>query len=242
MVKKLISPYKLIKRYNSFSGPVPYLRYQEPKTIRYGYKFYQKIFRRYRSSGRVLRINVRKPRIATKRKTLYGRALAIKQKFIYLLSGLRNSKLRRYIRLNRSKCGSSSLKFSCSLESRLDVILYRTNIFAIPRFLVGSMDSGDINVPGFAKTEKSFKVPLNRPVFISLGTSHYSSFLGDFRTKVSKGLVFQVIPAWLEVDYKLHTVLIFRRPRSSEIFFPFDFDTSYFYRIYPKLLSSGEIA
>jgi len=233
MAKIFDSKFTLVKRYARFSNTCVYLKSNEHKKIRYGYKVYQKIFRRYRSK-RALRINVRKPRISVKRKTSYGKALEIKEKFSYMLAGIHSNKLKKYVHLCRTKIYSPLRSLLKMLENRLDVTLYRINLVQSPKILRGLASLGYVSVNGKTKFKPSFSVKSNSYVDLSMPLWIYPTLKKQFKEIVKKKLIFKPQTNYSEISYKLFRLIKFSDPNEKNIFYPFNFKVYYFFRLYPR--------
>jgi ribosomal protein S4 len=235
MAKIFRSRFTLTKRYKRFSNICVYFNQYKKKPVRFGYKLYQKIFKKYKPSGRTIRINVRKPRIAMKRKTSYGKALEFKEKFSYILNGIHASKLQRYCRLSRAKSYSPTRALLSNLEMRLDLALYKSNFVYGPKINYFLIESGCVEVNGKVKLNRNYKLRVNDVVSLKLPISLYPLALKHYRERVSKKLVFVYSPNYIEISYKTLKFIIYKEPKESEVFYPFNYAVSYFYRLYPKL-------
>lgn len=233
MAKIINSKFKLVKRYARFSNTCVYLKINQRKKIRYGYKVYQKIFRRYRSR-KTIRINVRKPRISIKRKTSFGKALEIKEKFSYILGGIHSNKLKRYVHLSRAKAYSPLRVFLERLESRLDVLVYRINIIREPQVIKWLIRLGYVTVNGKIKTRTCFNVKKNSYVDVKVPSFIYRRIKKLFKESVKKSLIFKPSSSYSEISYKLFRTIIHSRPTEKTVFYPFNFKAYYFFRLYPK--------
>jgi ribosomal protein S4 len=185
----LHSKFRLAKRYLRFSNYEMYFDEVRRRPIRLGYKFYQKIFRRYRVK-KTLKINVRKPRIAVKRKTYFGRALEAKAKWSYLLGGVPKSKLARFVRLTYSKHFSSHVRLSDAVESRLDVILAKTGLVPYCWMVKRLIKAGHVFVDGRCVQSPHFKVQVCSRVSILLPPDIAARFRLYFQEKSRLHLLF----------------------------------------------------
>lgn len=233
-MKVIKSKYKLVKRYARFSNTCVYLVAGTEKKIRYGYKVYQKIFRRYRSR-KALRVNVRKPRISVKRKTIYGKAMEMKEKLTYLLGGLRANKLKKYVHKSKNKKQSPIRGLLDHLERRLDIILYRTNLIHSPFILKGLIKLGFVKVNGKRRKKFGFSVPDQKGIVDLVIPAFIYIYIKEYFTKIIKRrLIFKPYSEYSEISYRLFRTLKFKIPDENEVFFPFDFKVHYFFRLYPR--------
>jgi ribosomal protein S4 len=233
MAKLFKSKFTLVKRYARFSNTCVYFKSNKRKKIRYGYKVYQKIFKRYRSK-KTIRINVRKPRVSIKRKTSYGKALEIKEKFSYLVGGIHASKLQRYVQFSRAKARSPMHELLKKIESRLDVIIYRINIVQSPFFIKSLIKKGYVYVNGKKKTRPSYSVKKNSFVDVRLPPVIYKLLRRRFVEAYRRKLIFKPYNDYLEISYKLFRAVLHSDPTEKTVFYPFDFKIYYFFRLYPR--------
>lgn len=233
MISFAVSKFAIAKRYTRYSNYEIYFESSRSKKVRLGYKFYQKIFRRYRSK-KILRINVRKPRIAVKRKTYFGRALEIKNKWSYLIGGIHKSKLARFVRLSYSKVFSCAAVLADSLESRLDILLAKTSIVPYSWIVKRFIKAGYIYVNGKPVANPGFRVRLNSRVTIFLPAYLVGFFKDIFKKKIKSRLVFWPGLPGFEISYRTFTLIKYRRVQPTEIVYPFNFDINYFFRLYPR--------
>ncbi len=233
MISLSQSRFALTKRYARFSNPELYLNRAKTTKVRLGYKFYQKIFRRYRAK-KTLKINVRKPRIAVKRKTYFGRALEIKQKWSYMVGGSSKSKISRFVRLTYSKAFSSVAVLADKLESRLDVVLAKTSIIPYAWIIRSLIRQGYVVVDGATVLSTTFPVRLNSHISVGVPIYFLPLFFRHFCYKSESKIIFWPHISGFELNYRTFSLIKYDRVRLSRIAYPFDFDVNYFYRLYPR--------
>jgi len=233
MISFAISKFAIAKRYARYSNYEIYFESNRAKKVRLGYKFYQKIFRKYRTK-KTLKINVRKPRIAVKRKTYFGRALEIKNKFSYLIGGIHKSKLARFVRLSYSKVFSCAATLADSLESRLDIILAKTSIVPYSWMVGRFIKAGYVYVNNKRVANPGFRVRVNARVTIQLPAYLAAGFKEVFKKKSGARLIFWPAIPGFELSYRTFSLIKYRLVQPGEIVYPFDFDINYFFRLYPR--------
>jgi ribosomal protein S4 len=233
MAKIFKSKFKLLKRYARFSNTCVYMKINERKKIRYGYKVYQKIFRRYRSKG-TMRINVRKPRIPVKRKKSYGKALESKEKLSYLMGGIHSNKLKKYVHISKSKTYSPIRSFLQKLETRLDIVVYRMQITSNPRLIKDLIVKGYVKVNGKIQRKPSFQVKKCNYVDINVPSYIYKKVKKYFKESLKKRLIFKPFTNHLETNYKIFRSILHDYPTEKSTFYPFNFKAYYFFRLYPR--------
>lgn len=233
MVSFAKSKFAIAKRYTRYSNYEIFFEHNRNKKVRLGYKFYQKIFRRYRSK-KTLKINVRKPRIAVKRKTYFGRALEIKNKWSYLIGGIHKSKLSRFVRLSYSKVFSCAATLADSLESRLDIILAKSSIVPYSWIVKRFIKAGHVKVNKQKVPNPGFRILVNSHVSILIPYYLTSSFLNIFKKKSENRLIFWPGLPGFELSYRTFSLIKYRKVQPIEIVYPFNFDINYFFRLYPR--------
>jgi ribosomal protein S4 len=229
----LHSKFRLAKRYLRFSNYEIYFDEVRRRSIRLGYKFYQKIFRRYRVK-KTLKINVRKPRIAIKRKTYFGRALEAKAKWSYLLGGVPKSKLARFVRLAYSKHFSSHVRLADSVESRLDVILAKTGLVPYCWMVKRLIKAGYVFVDNRRVRAPHYKVRVCSRVSIRLPPDLAARFQFYFQEKSRLRLLFWVKLPGFEINWRTFSLIKYAKVQPWQVTYPFNFDINYFFRLYPR--------
>ena len=233
MAKLFKSKFNLVKKYARFSNTCIYFKRNRNKKIRYGYKVYQKIFKRYRSK-KSIRINIRKPRISVKRKTSFGKALEMKEKFTYIIRGLHASKLRKYVHMSKAKHYSPIRELLKKLESRLDIVIYRINLIFNPFFIRSLIKRGYVKVNGNRKKKPNFSVRKNSFVDFVPPIYIYRFLRKKFKEIKRLRIIFKPNPSYAEISYKLFRFIRYTNPTERTVFYPFDFKVYYFFRLYPR--------
>jgi len=227
------SRFLLTKRYQRFSTHEIHLRRGKATRIRLGYKFYQKMFRRFRSK-RTFKINVRKPRIAVKRKTPFGKALEMKTKWVYLLGGMHKSKIARFVRLQQSKRRSHLAKLADALESRLDVLTAKISLLPYCWMVKQFVKKGYVYVNGYRARQPHFRVRLNTRVSFAIPPHYLGWFMVFFKSRLERRLVFwRRIPGF-EFSRRTLSLIKYRAVPVRRVAYPFNFKVSYFFRLYPR--------
>jgi ribosomal protein S4 len=121
-----------------------------------------------------------------------------------------------------------------NLELRLDLALYRSNFIYSPKLTTFLIESGHVKVNGVKSTRRNYKLKINDKVNVTFPVSLYGQALRHYKEILSKRLIFNPCPRYIEVSYKNLEFVIFKKPIESEAFYPFDYAISYFYRLYPK--------
>jgi small subunit ribosomal protein S4 len=116
--------------------------------------------------------------------------------------------------LNSSFLGKS---FICLLETRLDVILYRSNffnsIFAARQYILHK----GVYVNGLLFKKPNYRLKLNNLIFLK----NPDIFYNKIKDKLKNKKIFGTYPKYLEVNYKLGAITLIKIPKVEEVPFPF---------------------
>jgi small subunit ribosomal protein S4 len=107
--------------------------------------------------------------------------------------------------------------FAYFLESRLDVILYRSNFFNSIFAARQAINHNKIYVNGNNVTKPSFTVFINDIVTVS----QISDFYKHFKQKLQNNKILTNYPSYLEINYKLGMIVLLKMPFNKEVPFPF---------------------
>lgn len=227
--------FSIFKRYRKVFINSVFLNPKKP--IRYGYRFkQQRLFRRRRVDPEILKINTKFPRLPRKRKTFYGKALEIKQKFVYLLGGFTASCIANILRKNRkgSFVGRND-KIVRDLETRLEIFMYKTNFLEPGLSCRASIRKGYVLVNSKIIREPSFKVKVCDVVEYKPPTSIRAKIIKRIIYMYNKGLLFKTYNSSTITSYKLITSILFRIPKFRyKIFYPFKFRLGNFLVLYSR--------
>jgi ribosomal protein S4 len=116
--------------------------------------------------------------------------------------------------LNSNFLGKS---FICLLETRLDVLLYRTNFFKSIFSARQYIFHQGIYVNGILLYKPNFKIKLFDFVFVK----NINYFYNKIKQKFDNKKIFGTFPAYLEVNYKLGCISLYKVPLVKEVPFPF---------------------
>lgn len=113
--------------------------------------------------------------------------------------------------------------FAYFLESRLDVVLYRSNLFSTIYAARQYITHKKVYVNGKIVTKPGYRLRVDDVVTVSNPKLLYLKL----KNRLRKDLVLGNYPAYLEVNYKLGAVILCKMPQNNEVPFPFfmDIDT-----------------
>lgn len=103
------------------------------------------------------------------------------------------------------------------LESRLDILLYRTNLFKSIFFVKQFIKHKGVLVNGLGLHQPNAQVNIGDIVSIPL----YKEFYEFFFKKLQENRVLVNYPKYIEMNYKIGTLTLFKIPRGGDIAYPF---------------------
>lgn len=106
--------------------------------------------------------------------------------------------------------------FAYFLESRLDVILYRSNLFNSIFAARQAINHQKIYVNGLVVNKPSFKIFINDIITISEIVNLYTKLI----QKLDNNKILINYPNYLEVDYQLGIISLIKMPKITDIPFP----------------------
>lgn len=227
--------FSIFKRYKKIFTNSVFLNPKKP--IRYGYMFkQQRLYRRRRVDPEILKINTRLPRLPRKRKTPFGKALEIKQKFVYLLGGFTATTLANIIRNNRkgSFIGRND-KIVRDIETRLEIFMYKTNFLEPGIPSRDAIRKGYVFVNGNKISQPSYNIKVTDVVEFRPPSFIRSKFLSRLLTLYNKGLLFKPYTSCVITNYKIISSILFKIPKLRyKVFYPFRFRLANFLVLYSR--------
>jgi ribosomal protein S4 len=164
---------------------------------------------------------------------MYGRALEAKQKWAYLVGGLHTSKLSRFVRICKSKTSGHLVALSDAVESRLDVLVVKTCLLPDSWRAKAFIKKGYVYVDGRCIRSPHFKVRLGSRTALKLPVHLFRLFRWKYKHKLYRKLMFwRAIPGFV-FSRKTFTLIKHTKILPSMVLYPFDFNISYFFRLYP---------
>ncbi len=110
--------------------------------------------------------------------------------------------------------------FAFFLESRLDVILYRANFFTSIYEARQYINHNKVFVNGLIVNKPSTKIFLNDIIVLKNPIIFYD----NLKNRLNENSLLVNYPSYLEVNYKLGSVILTKIPENNEVPFPFFID------------------
>ncbi len=133
---------------------------------------------------------------------------------------LGKKKIKRLFSQNRVHTNIMARSFAYFLESRLDVILYRANFFKSIFAARQYISHKKVFVNGRVTTKPSYKVFINDIVTVKNPINFYV----DIKKRLQNREILVNYPSYLEVNYKVGSVILIKMPENKEVPFPFFMD------------------
>lgn len=138
-----------------------------------------------------------------KLRCFYGNIGKRKFKKIFLKAKIKSNYLRR--------------SFAYFLESRVDVILYRANFFSSIFTAKQYISHGNVYVNGALVTKPGFKISINDIITVK----DYKDFYSKIKARLRGRKILVNYPKYLEVNYRMGSVILTKLPVDKEVPFPF---------------------
>jgi len=129
-------------------------------------------------------------------------------------------KFKRLFKTNSLDSNILSRSFVYLLESRLDIVLYRSNFFSSIYTAKQFINHKKVFVNGLVVNKPGYKLSINDIITVS----NYNTFYKDLKVRLQNNSVLVNYPKYLEVNYKIGSIIFTRLPETSEVPFPFFMD------------------
>lgn len=157
-----------------------------------------------------------------KRRTIKINNYLLMLKLRRFYGSLGKRKFKRIFRQNTINTNFVGRSFAYFLECRLDVILYRANFFKSIFEARQYINHKKIYVNGLLVTKPGFLVFINDIITVS----HFKEFYTKLNSTLLARNLFINYPAYMEVNYKLGSIILVKMPETDEVPFPFFMDLS----------------
>jgi ribosomal protein S4 len=167
-------------------------------------------------------VHIASPKKKVKKWSNYGLKMIYYRKISQFFGFKKVSKFLSFYSQSKSFWGNNQSLAFLLLEGRLQNILFRSNFFDSMYFLKRFIEVGNVYINNRQITNCSHVVTLNQIISINKKYFKYIYFYIKYRLKKRKLLL--NFPPYMEVDYKLFTVMLIRPPSFNELTKPASFD------------------
>lgn len=130
---------------------------------------------------------------------------------------LGRNQFKRIFKQNSLTSNVLGRSFAYFLESRLDVILYRSNFFHSIYAARQFINHKKVYINGVLVTKPGYKLFINDIITLSLSSNYYSTL----KKRLDERQILVNVPRYLEVDYQLGSIIFTRMPSNTEVPYPF---------------------
>ncbi len=152
-----------------------------------------------------------------KRRTIKINNYLLMLKLRRFYGSLGKRKFKKFFRQNNINTNFVGRSFTYFLECRLDVILYRANFFKSIFEARQYINHKKIYVNGLLITKPGFLIFINDIITVS----HFKNFYENLNSTLATRNLFINYPAYMEVNYKLGSIILVKIPEAAEVPFPF---------------------
>ncbi len=170
-------------------------------------------------------IIMKRPKNTRRRKTRYGKSLKLKQRLVNFYGSIKNFQFKKYLIKEKKHQNPTFFHFIRTLESRLDVILYRSNFV--------------LTIYEARQLINHKKVLVNNKIISKINTQILPQDIISFKTikKIKHTIekvpfLFKYCPSHLHINYKTLEIGLHAKPQLKNLSFPFRFKIRRFLQLY----------
>lgn len=173
-----------------------------------------------------------KPQKRKKKPSLYGKLLGVKQSFRFFYCNLQEKSFKRILKKSVNSPLTTLDRFVSFLESRLDVVLFRSCFASSMHNARQLINHGAVRVNG--KMVRNPSTVLKQLDIIEMNESllNHEIKTYDIRDGVKKNFSSRFFPPYLEIDYKTLTIVFLWDPNYKSAYYPIKANYSIIQRFY----------
>jgi small subunit ribosomal protein S4 len=179
--------------------------------------------------------SLRSVKIEKKRKkkpSLYGKLLSVKQSFRFFYRNLQEKSFKRILKKSVNSPLTTLDRFVSFLESRLDVVLFRSCFVSSMYNARQLVNHGSVRVNG--KVVRNPGTNLNQLDIIEIDENllEYQTKIESIRDGVKKNFPSRFLPSYLEIDYKTLSIVFLWDPNYKSAYYPIKANYNIIQRFY----------
>jgi len=179
--------------------------------------------------------SLRSVKIEKKRKkkpSLYGKLLSVKQSFRFFYRNLQEKSFKRILKKSVNSPLTTLDRFVSFLESRLDVVLFRSCFVSSMYNARQLVNHGSVRVNG--KVVRNPGTNLNQLDIIEVDENllGYQTKIESIRDGVKKNFPSRFLPSYLEIDYKTLSIVFLWDPNYKSAYYPIKANYNIIQRFY----------
>lgn len=167
-----------------------------------------------------------------KKSSLYGKLLGVKQSFKFFYCNLQEKSFKRILKQSVESPLTTLDRFVSFLESRLDVVLFRS-CFVSSMFESRQLIShGNVKVNGKVVRNPGSNLIQLDIIEIDVNLFQNESRIQNISNDLRKNFSSRSLPSYLEVDYKTLTIVFLWDPNYKSTYYPINANYSIIQRFY----------
>jgi len=167
-----------------------------------------------------------------KKSSLYGKLLGVKQSFKFFYCNLQEKSFKRILKQSVESPLTTLDRFVSFLESRLDVVLFRS-CFVSSMFESRQLIShGNVRVNGKVVRNPGSNLIQLDIIEIDVNLFQNESRIQNISNDLRKNFSSRSLPSYLEVDYKTLTIVFLWDPNYKSTYYPINVNYSIIQRFY----------
>ena len=167
-----------------------------------------------------------------KKPSLYGKLLGVKQSFRFFYCNLQEKSFKRILKQSVESPLTTLDRFVSFLESRLDVILFRSCFVSSMYKSRQLISHGSVSVNGKVVRNPGTNLTQLDIIEIDANLFKNESKIQSVLNDVKKNFSSRFLPSYLEVDYKTLTIIFLWDPNYNSTYYPIKANYSIIQRFY----------
>lgn len=167
-----------------------------------------------------------------KKPSLYGKLLGVKQSFRFFYSNLQEKSFKRILKKSVNSPLTTLDRFVSFLESRLDVVLFRSCFVSSMYNARQLINHGIVQVNG--KIVRNPGTTLNQLDVIEIDENllKHETKIDKIQNDVKKNFSSRFLPPYLEIDYKTLSIVFLWDPNYKSAYYPIKANYNIIQRFY----------
>ena len=167
-----------------------------------------------------------------KKASLYGKLLGVKQSFRFFYCNLQEKSFKRILKKSVNSPLTTLDRFVSFLESRLDVVLFRSCFVSSMYNARQLINHGIVQVNG--KVVRNPGTGLNQLDIIEIDENllKHETKIDKIRNDVKKNFSSRFLPPYLEIDYKTLSIVFLWDPNYKSAYYPIKANYNIIQRFY----------
>lgn len=145
-------------------------------------------------------------------------------RLLLFYGNIKQKTFKSYLKQNSKQKKLLSVGISLLWENRLDILLYRTNLFESIFSIKQLINHKNIMVNGNLVTSKGYQINIGD--IITINPYRYKQIFLNFKKNLKENRILTNYPKYLEINYKIGSFMLLKKPQTNEIVYPFGIQSS----------------